>query len=678
MKPEDDRLGLSPQLWGKVKKLGINDPAQLIWFAPSRYRDYRRPRTSLAGIKKGARFFAKLIVCRSPTKRPGKPMWFQVSDGERIAGVSIFGSTSSFSKLSVNSIVFLSGVMGEFNGSMAISSPELVLKHMQGRLVPEYLPGESGIAKQTLARTISELHGQYKSLAVERLEAQISEPSSVICSKLGLKFRDLSEVLDAMHTPASTEVIPHAKEALYRLAAYLSVKTTMQRSDLDDASTKVDASFPGSVERCEDLVGRIPFTLTDDQNRSMREILHDLTMKPPMHRILSGDVGSGKTISYLVPAVAAQRAGKQVVVLMPNSLLASQVVGELSEYFPQTPVLRLTGDDKHPESLSNKPIIIGTTAILFWFEKLPAKPQIDFVIIDEQQKLGMEQKRQIVGPQTHFLEATATPIPRSQALVNFGVSKISRITQLPVKKKIESVVIGQEGRQLAFSRLKKAVASGAQVAVLYPLREEKQDERRGVDNVREVWERLYPGKVGYIHGGMKSAEKTRVMELMKAGDFKVLVSTSIVEIGLTFPSLRMLMVVDAERYGASTLHQFRGRVARKGGAGLFLMMASKELAKLKDPARDRLEMVASTTNGLEIAEKDLTARGFGDLSKGATEQSGYVNAYIPGIKVTPQMVSTVLDLVVGKEDDCRKHPQKNSPLRPVQASTDQATESPTP
>lgn len=644
---KQELLGLTAQFWGKAKKLGVKDPSQLMWLSPVRYFDYRSPLKSLSGLKEGDRFYARLLVSRSPVMHDKGRLSLQVTDGKISADVTVFGDTRPFAGLSVNSIIHMNGELGSWNGQLQVKNPQIVRSGQQGRLVPEYLPGESGLNRQTLGSRIAELVEGHSEAATSGLEEAMGEPGPALCKKLKLPFPDFKSLLLALHQPIEIQEAQGAKSALESLSAYASLKLGL---DAGARPSYPQAAMPKSVMSVDDLLARLAFKPTGDQSRAINEILADLVQPFPMHRILSGDVGCGKTVAYLIPAVAAQRAGRQVVILMPNTLLAAQVIGELKADFPDCPVASLSAGDRPPENLDSKPVIIGTTAILHWLDKQDPRPDIDLAIIDEQQKLGLDQKRALMGKGTHLLEATATAIPRTQALVRFGVSKVSRIEEMPVVKNIVTHFVDPVDKRQVFDDLVKIVQSGHQIAVLYPRREEEETEsgeisRRAVEQAQSLWEKFFPGQVGWIHGGLKSDEKKAMLERMRSGEVRVIITSSVIEIGLTLPDLKALMVVEADRYGASTLHQFRGRVARKGGEGVFYMMSSVPKSELKETSMERLEMLARTTKGIEIAEADLSARGFGELAFSGVSQAGFEDGYLPGIRATPEAVTQVMDLL---------------------------------
>lgn len=643
--PED--YGLTKNFWGRAKKMGLTSPAQLMWLAPKGYLDFTAPRKSLQGLRVDSNVYVRVMVTRRPRVADnGKFLSFEVTDGQVMADVMVFGRLNDYMALNTQSVINLYGKVGLWNGRFQIKSPRLVEEYERGKILPEYLPGESGLSPVTLAKNIKKMLALHEERAVKGMEDWLSEPGDSVFRRLDLGYKGFSHLLRDIHSPKSVEDGRKAISALGLVAAYGSVKLGLMSS----APKKNPAAvIPIAPEDIDGLISQVPFPLTGDQARATREIASDLARQVPMRRLLSGDVGSGKTMSYLLPAVAAQQVGRQVVVIMPNALLARQVAGELEELFPNVPQYVMCSGDKPPSDLSSRPVILGTTAVLFWAKELPKQLRVDLLIIDEQQKMGMNHKRALIGPTTHVLEATATATPRSQALAEFGISNVSHIKEMPVQKTIDSFFMGPDSADRIIEKMDKTLSDGHQVAIVYPLRAEGEDAEpsdmpRSVEEGFEYWNARYPGKVAWVHGGLKAAEKRELIRSITNNEYQLVVCSVVIEVGLTIPGLRMLWVVDADRHGASGLHQLRGRLARRGGHGLFYLSSSMPKAQLQPKTRDRLEMVANTSSGHRIAQESLKARGFGELKASGVEQSGFLGGYIPGIKVTPGMVDKVVDI----------------------------------
>ena len=374
------------------------------------------------------------------------------------------------------------------------------------------------------------------------------------------------------------------------------------------------------------------FALTADQKQALNEIVADLRAPRPMRRLLTGDVGCGKSICFQILAVACQRIGRRAVILALGQLMLEQMLAEFERFFPGTPVAAVSAGRKPGRAaLAANPILVGTTALLTWCRK--HEHLADLLVVDEQHRHSREIREALLAPHTNLLKASATPIPRSLALVTHGGMDVSTLKQSPVAKRIETrIVLGTEERRLV-DFVRRALDAGWRLAVVYGrVNEDDEGELRSVQKELAGWEKRFPGKVGVVHGRLSERKKEAVIRRMREGTISLLVASTVIELGLTLPSLRALVVVNAERFGLATLHQLRGRVAREGGPGKFLMFLPKDVG---EDARQRLEALVATGDGFALAEMDMQARGFGDLSSESEAQTGRHEGLFYGLTVTP-------------------------------------------
>jgi len=384
---------------------------------------------------------------------------------------------------------------------------------------------------------------------------------------------------------------------------------------------KKRAPVPESVVSIPDtliqkLTAKLPYPLTGDQRRSIGEIVADMASPLPMRRVLSGDVGSGKTLPIMIAALATQSLGHRAVILTPNGLLADQFVKECKALFGEdSQVISVTSGTKKLD-LSGNPILVGTTALL---TRLKGEPPPALFCVDEEQKMSVSQKVELTGFASNCLQATATPIPRTTALITHGAMDVSVLKEMPVVKNITTYIVTAGERKRLFDHTRKVLASGGQIAIVYPIVNDDEQEKKSVVAAAAEWDKQFPGLVGMVHGQMKEAEKVAAVDGLKSGNQKIAVVSSVIEIGLTLPSLRSLIVVHAERYGTSTLHQLRGRVARLGGNGYFFLFLPESVAP---ETMQRLQLLVDYSDGFTLSEKDADLRGYGDLFEDAERQSG--------------------------------------------------------
>jgi ATP-dependent DNA helicase RecG len=374
----------------------------------------------------------------------------------------------------------------------------------------------------------------------------------------------------------------------------------------------------------------LPFKLTEAQRRVTREIFNDLKSTAPMNRLLQGDVGSGKTIVALIAMVAAMENDLQTALMAPTEILAEQHARNIKRLLASTPyrVELLTGSLRAAQKKALRTAlkageihaVIGTHALV---QEGVAFAKLGLAVIDEQHRFGVMQRAELRarGFNPDVLVMTATPIPRSLAMTVYGDLDVSVIDQMPPgRTPIETIVAGEDQRQEVKRLISREVKAGHQVYVVYPLVEESEkmdlkDATRRYEYLRDI---VFPRlSVGLLHGKMKPAEKETVMKAFAAGEIKILVSTTVIEVGVDVPNASVMIVEHAERFGLSQLHQLRGRVGRGAKKSYCVLLTSDKKTAV---AEERLGIMAKTTDGFVIAEKDLEIRGPGALL--GTRQSG--------------------------------------------------------
>jgi len=396
-----------------------------------------------------------------------------------------------------------------------------------------------------------------------------------------------------------------------------------------------EASPKGTLIRVDDRIREIvrsllPFRLTAAQKEALREIVNDLCSPKPVNRLLQGDVGSGKTIVALLAMVVAVENGYQTALMVPTEILAEQHARNIKRLLARTPyrVELLTGSTKNAEKRElyeaiaegEVDIVIGTHALIqegVRFRKL------GFVVIDEQHRFGVLQRAELIrrGYNPDVLVMTATPIPRSLAMTVYGDLDISFIRELPPgRTPVRTFLRTEEARTAIYQFIANQVRAGRQVYIVYPLVEES--EKIDLLNATQMAEHLqrvvFPNfHVGLLHGKMRPAEKEDVMRRFVSGEIQILVSTTVIEVGVDVPNATVMLVEHAERFGMAQLHQMRGRVGRGAEKSYCILLAQDATT---EEARERLGIMVETNDGFKIAEKDLEIRGPGELM--GTKQSG--------------------------------------------------------
>ena len=429
------------------------------------------------------------------------------------------------------------------------------------------------------------------------------------------------EDYELSRSPAHTRLI---FEDFFWITLALGLKRGKRTKEVKTAKLRIDKAF---YKRIADL---LPFRLTDAQWRVSREIVRDLKSSAPMNRLLQGDVGSGKTIVAVMAMFAAMENELQTALMAPTEILAEQHGRNIKRLLARTPyrVEVLTGSLRAAEKKRLRTAlkageihaVIGTHALV---QEGVVFANLGLVIIDEQHRFGVMQRAELRarGFNPDVLVMTATPIPRSLAMTVYGDLDVSVIDQMPPgRTPIETIVAGEDQRQEVKRLIAREVKAGHQVYVVYPLVEEseKMDLKDATGRYEYLRDVVFPKlSVGLLHGKMNPVDKETVMNAFVAGEIKILVSTTVIEVGVDVPNASVMIVEHAERFGLSQLHQLRGRVGRGAKKSYCVLLTSDKKTAI---AEERLGIMARTTDGFVIAEKDLELRGPGELL--GTRQSG--------------------------------------------------------
>ena len=489
-------------------------------------------------------------------------------------------------------------------------------------------------------------HGAVKSANFRRLVSQSRDKFAEIPDLLpSVKPGTRKESLFKAHFADSLKAAKDARDYLaYEELFELILAAKLNRQ----ANEKLKATnVPFKVEKVREFVAKLPFKLTNAQRRAAWDIIQNMEKSTPMNRLLQGDVGSGKTVVAAMAAYETALSGGQVALLAPTAILASQHFETLSNILSEfgVRVALLTGATKQKpalkQAIKNREIdlVVGTHALLTDDTEFA---QLDLVIIDEQHRFGVEQRQKLalkspLGLAPHLLSMTATPIPRSLQLTVFGDLDVSVLNELPAgRKPIKTEIIeGIETKEKLYPRIheilmappdakgKGAKMHGQQVYWICRAIEEKEgqivSEATSVKTRTKKLREVFPGKkIEFLHGKMKPAEKDMIMEQFANGEIDILVSTTVVEVGVDVPNATLMVIENAEAYGLAQLHQLRGRVGRGSSAAYCYLLTSGDM-----PPSRRLRELEKSNDGFHLAEVDLKLRGpgeiYGSLQHGALD-----------------------------------------------------------
>ncbi len=458
------------------------------------------------------------------------------------------------------------------------------------------------------------------------------------------KYDSLSDAINTIHFPNNQEEIKKARNRLaFDEMLRIAIKIEQDRKESAKQKAKPMKIYTKELNQ---FIKNLPYKLTEDQNTSIEQILADCTKKTPMNRLLNGDVGSGKTIVSAVAVLNCIRNGFSAILLAPTTVLAIQHYSTFTKIFEDTGIdIELCISTKKNISKADNKLIIGTHAILFEKE-LPK--DLNLVIIDEQHRFGVEQRhhfKKTVKNPPHYLTMSATPIPRSLTEIFFGGMDVSEIRQKPAnRKEIKTYFTPSNKRVDCLNWVKEKIISSKknsnsnQAFIIYPLIEESEkSSTKSILNEYENLKKLFKGlNVEYLHGKLKEREKDQLLNDFREKKIDILLSTTVIEVGIDIPDATIMVIEDAERFGLAQLHQLRGRVGR-GEKESYCFVILGTSVENKAPAEERLKYFASHSSGFEVAEYDLKHRGPGEVY--GTKQSG-----IPIFKV-----ANIYDLELLKE-----------------------------
>ena len=645
----------------KMALLGFQTPAEYPLHVPENYHDYTSPKQFVYNqIDQGKQLF-KLTMVRDPDindKKTPHVIKLYLNDGKGIVYSTLFGHKFSVRDIKKGDEIYLKGeaVIDDY-GNLTIKSPEVINRRFANQIVPRYrgktTKDESDaegkkrraiIKEERVFQLVREQVQYSPQMTVDLIIRTLNDTEKNILEKTAMGYESLSEWLKQLHFPKTMYEAQRATEMSYRIASH-EVYLRSQRLNESNKIVSPKSKWTLPREVVVDDLKKIPFDLTKDQLRAISDMVKDMRSEHPMYRLLSGDVGVGKTLAFLIPALAAQKEGAKVAIMVPNIALCSNLHSEIKTFFPDAPVFHLyKGIKKKDVDISNNPIIIGTQTLLFSKANHLADWVPDLMIVDEQQKLSREQRELLKENHTNFLEATATAIPQTLAMISHGGMDYSSIEECPVEKVIHtSLVVGQEeSYQKMQDALKSVLKNGDQAALIYPLVKSEDETKRTVEQRYEQFEKIFPGRVAMLHGKMKDVEKMQVIDDMKAKKYDLLISSTVIEVGVTIPSVKFLGVVSPDRYGTSQLHQMRGRVSRSGGEGYFFMFVPEdEKIKTRDDLNpDTLKRLLllekyKHNEGFKLSEADMELRGFGDILDEKEKQNGKSSTLFPSIKLMP-------------------------------------------
>ncbi len=681
--------GVGPKIGELLDKLNVENLRDLLYLFPRRHDDFSR-RSRIADLVAGQEYtvLATVWTAHEASVGPGRKM-IQAVVGDDSGNIQVIWFNQSFllPKLKENTQIMLSGKISLFKNRPVFQHPEYEfvaddedlekLLHT-GRLVPVY-PSTEGLQQRTLRRILKAALDTFTPSLPDFLPAPMVSRNSLM---------PLSPALNQMHYPDSQANKDLAKRRLsFDELFMMQIIVQSRRKEWQDVPSN---AMKMNQKLLSGLQAGLPFKLTQAQQKVLDHILRDLQQPRPMSRLLQGDVGSGKTVVAAIAMLAVVENGFQSAIMAPTEILAEQhfrsVRKLLDRFQPSEPgssmftatipeikkpvtIGLLTGSTREKvrrellDKLKNDSldILIGTHAII---QEGVGFAKLGMAVVDEQHRFGVEQRQSLrqKGYNPHLLVMTATPIPRTLALTFYGNLDVSVIDEMPPgRQEIVTRKLAQAQRQRAYDFVRAQVSEGRQAFIICPLIEESEalDAKAAVKEFERLRKDVFPDladRMSLLHGRMKPSEKDAAMEDFRQNKSAILVSTPVVEVGIDIPNATVMLIESADRFGLSQLHQFRGRVGR-GQYKSYCLLLTESFSK---DVQERLAVMENTSDGFELAQKDLELRGPGEFF--GTRQSGLPDLRVADFSDTRLIEVTHEEAVRLLSSDPKLSKPENRPL----------------
>jgi len=645
--------GIGPRHANTLGKLGMHTLGDMLYYFPRRYEDY----SQLKPIKE--LFYGQQVTVigrvQSVHTRPirgGKQQLVEavLSDGTGALRLSWFNQPWMANRLRKGASISVSGKIEQYLGRLVMNNPDwepIEIDNLHtNRIVPIYSLTEK-ITQKWLRKQMNQVVTHWAPRVTDHL------PESV---RKAAKLPELSDALLQAHFPDSQDKLKSARKRLaFDEIFFLQMGVLRQKRDWQSVTARI---FDVPDEWMEKRVNALPFKLTGAQQRAVDDILVDLGSGRPMNRLLQGDVGSGKTVVAALAAAIVANAGAQTAIMAPTSILAEQHFRSFSNILAgengvisQDAIRLLVGDTPEVEKGAIRSglsegiikVVIGTHALL---EDPVQFSDLQLAVIDEQHRFGVDQRAALRAKSKtpHLMVMTATPIPRSLALTVYGDLDLSIMDEMPAgRQPVSTHLLRPQERERAYTLIRAQIKDGQQAFIIYPLIEESEkiDSRAAVDDYETLSKEIFPNlKLGLLHGRLRPDEKEDVMLKFRDKEYDILVSTTVVEVGVDVPNATVMLIEGANRFGLAQLHQLRGRVGRGSEQSYCLLIPTHE----DSVENERLQAMVESNDGFVLAERDLQQRGPGEFL--GTRQSGYAS----GLRM-----ASLTD--VGLIEDARSHAQ---------------------
>jgi ATP-dependent DNA helicase RecG len=635
--------GVGPRRAEAFARLGVRTVEDLLYHVPHRYLDA----TSVTPIAKAdvgkevavvGHVVSKAVV---PTRRRLRIFRAVLKDASGVIECAWPGQAFLDRVIKQGQLLLVTGPVKYYHGRQLVPREQIVLaEEGEGAEVEEF---GGGLVLPVYPATEGLTHRQIRRVIAEHLDQMVAVVEDVTPPALGREtgVPGLREAFSAIHRPGAPGAWELGRRRL-ALDELLDLQLVVARARHLAKGAKKGPHFEVRKELTTKLKHTLPFELTAGQKRAVREITKDMASDARMHRLLMGEVGTGKTVVALFAMLLAVENDYQAVFMAPTELLAEQHARTLAELLaaldiqPEVLLGRLSASEKAAVreriATGGARVIVGTHALI---QETTDFSRLGLVVIDEQHRFGVEQRAALIekGEAPDVLLLSATPIPRTLALTLYGDLDISALKEKPKgRAPVKTGVRTSKDRSRIYAFLQEQCAAGRQVYVVYPVIEESErvDLKAATTMAEELERKLAPLRVGLVHGRLKSEERDAVMRRFRDGELDVLVATTVIEVGIDVPNATVMVVEHPERFGLAQLHQLRGRVGRGAEESHCILICDQSMAL------PRLKRLARTSDGFKIAELDLKERGMGELA--GTRQAGGFHLRFADLEIDGDLV----------------------------------------
>ena len=629
--------GVGPKTKELLNKIKIYSVSDLLYYYPYRYDIIKR--SDLSNLEDGDKIIIDGVIEGQPTiiyiNKSLKKIIFRISNKIAVLNVTLYNKTYLYQDLKFGKEVTIIGKYNKLKNTIIATDIRFGLLPPSAKIEPIYYT-TSGLSVKQISKFITSiLYDDYE--VVDLVPRYLNEKYNLLSKKIAIQN---------IHNPVDILVLKKARQKIKYEELFMYVlKLNYLKRKISNDTNAIERVI--DREKIDKFINNLPFKLTLDQSKAVNDIINDLSIKKRMNRLLQGDVGSGKTIIAFISIYANYLSKYQSALMAPTEILAKQHYEEakkiFADYKMNIALLTSSTSSKDKKEIydgleSGKiNLVIGTHSLI---QDSVSYKKLGLVITDEQHRFGVHQRDTFKnkGISPDILSMSATPIPRTYALTIYGDTDISSIKSKPIGRK-EIITIFKKEKDITdvLLMMKKELDLNHQIYVVAPMIDgDEDDERESVNDLEEKMNKAFGKvcKIGIIHGKLDSKEKNKIMNNFENGKINILISTTVIEVGVNVPNASMIVIFDANMFGLSTLHQLRGRVGRSDIQSYCILVAKESL--------ERLRLLEKTNDGFEISEYDFQVRGEGDLF--GTRQSGELGLRMASVKKDFKM------LLKAKED----------------------------